>query len=202
MKKMLFSFTALALISNFFVIIKTNNYQNTNKDNNIYLSLKTGPATWNINYSKYCQIWANWSSTAVFNDTKPYLLFDYKNYASDWNSFEELYPNISVNTNGEAISTATFGDVGKGKFGLLHFDSETFNNANEKIRYLYMVNSHDSKNFGYAIDTQIGLGFQMQGTKLYLVTTIYGSLQSIGAYTRYLDFGLSVGDVTFNRARN
>ncbi|TGZ32273.1 hypothetical protein DBV15_11092 [Temnothorax longispinosus] len=162
---------------------------------------KNIPITYNVNYKNYRNMWAKWSKTAAHSDySSLYLVVDYLDYAETFDKFRDKYPNVTIETNGEAISWSTIGDVGKGKFGTLHFDTITFNNAD--IKKINIVDASDSRKFNYNIRVKIGLGFQRLGSKLYLIPFIDGAIYSVGAYKRHLDFGLLVGTITFNPKRD
>ncbi len=159
------------------------------------------PIAYNVNYYKYWNMWANWSTVVGHSDySSSYLVVDYINYAETFDKFVEKYPNFTLETNGKAVSESTFGDVGKEKFGTLYFDTITFNNND--IKYINLVDDGDSKYFSYNIIVKIGLGFKKIGSKLYLYPFIDGYLRSIGTYTRYLEFGLTVNTITFNPKTN
>ncbi|TGZ37113.1 hypothetical protein DBV15_05812 [Temnothorax longispinosus] len=177
--------------------------QNNNKPIiiNSYQSKNHTPITYNVNYNNYRSMVANWSKRRQYNNySSLYLVVDWFDYADTFDKFRDKYPSVTIETNGKAISTSTFGDVGKGKFGTLHFDTITFNN--DDIRKINIVDAYDSRKVKYNIYVKIGLGFKRLGSKLYLIPFIDGALYSVGAYKRYLDFGLDVSIITFNPKRD
>lgn len=99
-----------------------------------------------------------------------------------------------------AISEETFGDVGKGKFGTLRFDSRNFKKFNNK-QYVneFIVTSHLNA-AGFDVGVEIGLGFGNEDNKLYLRPFTNGWIYSVGLTWRFLTFGLYVDSITFHPA--
>jgi len=203
MNKMLIGLTSLlTLTTNSSTILTTNSHQMINNKPAIIPTsqkLTNDGIDCNIEYSDYHSLLSSWSSYQDYDNAKSYLLFDYIDYADNWNSFKQKYPTITIDTRGQAESPAIFGDVGKGKFGLLHFDTDCFKNNNE-INYQYMVNVDESKLWTYYVTVKISIGFQVEASRLILIPTIYGKIDSVGAYQRALYFGLTVDRITFNVA--
>ncbi|WP_342276521.1 hypothetical protein [Spiroplasma endosymbiont of Nebria brevicollis] len=199
MKKILMSVATLALSTSSSITLMTNNTKinqlTTNNEKTV------SPITTSIGYSNYWSMWANWSTTETYtDDTSSYLAIDHYDYIDTWSDFITKYPSVTIETSGKAVSPATFGDVGNGKFGTFHFDTVTFVDT-EQVKYINFVDANDSKSSSYNISVTIGLGFQRVGTKLYLHPKISGTITSVGAYVRTLDFGLSVSTITFNPKR-
>ncbi len=163
-------------------------------------SYQNEPITYNVNYSKYWSMWANWSTTESYTDENIsyYAVVDYTNYAKTFDEFIKKYPFVTIETSVQAVSKSTFGDVGKGNFGTLYYNTKNFNNNKYSKKYECIVCASDLSLFAYSISVTIGLKFFKLDNKLYLNPFIAGILHSDGAYTRYLDFGLTVNTITFN----
>lgn len=141
-------------------------------------------------------IGANWSTTERYSDySMQYPVVEYTNYTANIDQFIEKYPTVTIETDGRAVSKSTFGDVGRGHFGSLTF--ETINFKNDKYFNKYIVSSH-LNHFTFDVGVEIGVGFKFDGKILYLRPFINGWIYSVGAYWRYLEFSLSVTQVTFN----
>lgn len=165
------------------------------RNNNILLQ-ENQTITYKMRYNWYRSLGANWSSTTSDSDfSMSYpVIRDYTVYANSLDKFIEKYPYMIVETDGKAISMSTFGDVGKGKFGPLRFETINFNHSNYMNKYI--VADHDS-GFGYHVGAEIGIGLKYDGNKLILRPFTNGWIQSDGYAWRYLEFGLSVSSVTF-----
>lgn len=167
---------SLPLHSNNHLKIKNNNQESTD-------------ITCNIDYSSYWHLSASWSGTARKSDEKEYKLINFLSYSNSWEEFINTYPNITIETAGQAVSPETFGDVGQNHFGSINLSTSEF--FNSEINYEYLVDASDGKVAAYTVDANIGFGFQTKDDVLSLFPTIYGRITSVGAYTRTLDFGLS-----------
>lgn len=149
-----------------------------------------------MQYSHFCRICANWSKTERCQDYSiPYPVVTYTDYADSIDKFIEKYPTFTVETTGRAISGSTFGEPCKNNFGTLTF--ETINFVYPNFYTVYLCQDHDY-NGNYDVGVEIGLGCKNAENKLYLRPFINGWMYSAGAYSRCLDFGLSVTSITFN----
>lgn len=151
--------------------------------------------TYKLNYYQFWTLSANWSSTERHSDySMSYPVVKYTDYALSLDEFIEKYPTFTAETTGKAVSESTFGDVGKGHFGTLLFETILFKNSN--YYYKHIVTAHKNA-FSYDVGVEIGLGCKNDGKILYLRPFINGWINSVGAYTRTLEFGLGVTKITF-----
>lgn len=149
-----------------------------------------------MRYNWSVRIGANWSTTERASDkSMSYPVVDYTKYASSIEEFIGRFPYVTIETDGEAISESTFGDMGRGQFGSLTFETILFNNRPYMNKY--MVYAHLSSD-GFNVGAEIGIGFRNEGNKLYLRPFTNGWMHSVGYEWRYLTFGLSVSSITFH----
>ncbi|KAK0080454.1 hypothetical protein PV325_013919 [Microctonus aethiopoides] len=91
-----------------------------------------------------------------FQSNASEYLLDFKKYAKSFKNFVSKYPYVTIAANGLAISNSTFGDVGKGKFDLLHFATNNF--MRRRSEYLVdIVNASDEKLNAYKLIGDISL---------------------------------------------
>lgn len=153
-----------------------------------------------MRYYEFQKIGANWSTTARFSDySMSYPVVDYTKYAHSLDEFLDKYRYVKIETNGRAVSWSTFGDVGKGHFGTLTFETILFNHTEYYNKVI--VNAH-LDNSAFNVGVEIGLGFKVKGNRLYLRPFINGWIYSGGMNWRYLDFGLEVTSITFYSEQN
>lgn len=154
------------------------------------------PITYNMRYTRHQRLCASWSKTVRYSDAKSYpVVADYTKYAATIDDFIERYPIVTIETSGEAQSGSTFGTVCRTNFGSNTFETINFNNRNNYNEYI--CNNHEW-NGNFNVGVEIGVGFKIDGIKLYLTAFINGWMYSAGAYERCLDFGLDVTSITFN----
>lgn len=148
-----------------------------------------------MHYNEGRIISANWSTTSKYSDySTTYPVVDYAEYAPNIEKFIEMYPLFTVETGGKARSDSTFGDVGKGRFGAVQFETIHFN-SKDFIRK-YIVFSH-SNHFTFDVGAEIGIRLKRDDKRLYLQPFINGWIYSVGAYWRSLELALSVTKITF-----
>lgn len=148
-----------------------------------------------MDYAKYCNTCANWSTTSKCIDyTMSYPVVDYSEYANNFDKFRDKYPYLTIETYCKAFSSETFGDKCKGQFGTLEYETINFN----RDQYLekYVVNAHESA-FWYDVGAELGIGFKKDGSKLIIRPFVNAWMYSGGAVWRCLEVGLSVTKVTF-----
>lgn len=139
---------------------------------------------------------ANWSTTAKFVDySTTYPIVEYTDYAPNIEKFIEKYPTFTVETSGEASSGSTFGDVGRGHFGSVQFETIHFNSKDFNRRHI--VNAHKN-HFTFDVGAEIGIGIKKDDKKLYLQPFINGWIYSVGAYWRDLHLAFSMTKITFH----
>lgn len=147
-----------------------------------------------IDYSKWRKLGVNWSTTLKENDwdTK-YTVLDYTLYADTFDKFIQKYPYFTIETSGQAVAECCIGDVGNGQFGTKTYSTFNFKDIRENK---YLVASW--KNHAYwEVWVNIGLGFQKKDGKLHVFPFYDCGIYGAGASWRYLNFGLSVGVITF-----
>lgn len=155
------------------------------------------PITYNLRYTKHCRICSSWSWPERFSDySKSYpVVPDFTKYASTIDEFILEYPLVTIETSGEAVSGSTFGRICTASFGTVTFETIDFNNRNYYNEN--MCANHDY-NGNYDVGVEIGIGFKIDGNKLYIRPFMNGWMVSVGWYERCLDFGLDVTSITFH----
>ncbi|KAK0091774.1 hypothetical protein PV326_002710 [Microctonus aethiopoides] len=149
-----------------------------------------------LDFNKFVQLVGDPQVKEFQTNASEYLL-DFKNYAESFKNFMRRYPNVTIVANGLAISNSTFGDVGKGKFNLLNFETENF--MKRKRGYLVdIVNASDEKWNEYKVSVRIGIGFKRKNSRLYLIPYLGGGLENFDQQSRFLQFAFVVESITFN----
>lgn len=153
--------------------------------------------TYNMKYSWFWSISANWSTTSRNSDysTEYPVIADFTVYSPTIERFVEDYPYFTVETYGQAVSETTFGDVGAGRFGTLTFETINFKSADYRDQHIV---SSRQNHFTFDVGVDIGVGFKTDGNKLLLRPFTNGWIYSVGAKWRTLDFGLGVTSITFH----
>ncbi|UZQ29828.1 MAG: hypothetical protein OHM56_11980 [Spiroplasma phoeniceum] len=68
-----------------------------NSEQIIINSHQNEPITYNVNYSKYWNMWENWPTVVEHSDySSSCLVIDYINYAETFDKFVEKYPNFTL----------------------------------------------------------------------------------------------------------
>lgn len=119
---------------------------------------------------------------------------EYSDYAISFEKFIEKYPYFTVETSGLAKSDSTFGDVGKGNFGTILFETKFFNTTDFNRKYIIYLHK---KHFTFAVGTEIGIGFKKDDKNLYIQPFVNGWIYSFGGYRRELSLALSVTKISF-----
>ncbi|KAK0165811.1 hypothetical protein PV328_004297 [Microctonus aethiopoides] len=149
-----------------------------------------------LDFNKFAQLSGDPQVKEFQSNASEYLL-DFKKYAKSFKNFVSKYPYVTIAANGLAISNSTFGDVGKGKFDLLHFATNNF--MRRRSEYLVdIVNASDEKLNAYKVSVRIGIGFSRKNSRLYLTLYLGGGLENFDQQRRYLQFAFVVESITFN----
>lgn len=139
---------------------------------------------------------AKWLITSRFSDySTTYPVVEFTDYAPNIEKFIEMYPTFTVESSGLAKSESTFGDVGKGHFGIVQFETKHFNSNDFNRRYI--VYSHKN-NFTFNVGAEIGIALKKDDKKLYLQPFVNGWIYSLGIYRRELSLVLSVTKIIFH----
>ncbi|KAK0160107.1 hypothetical protein PV328_007548 [Microctonus aethiopoides] len=149
-----------------------------------------------LDFNKFVQLVGDPQVKEFQTNASEYLL-DFKNYAESFKNFMRRYPNVTIVANGLAISNSTFGDVGKGKFNLLNFETENFMKR-KRGYFVDIVNASDEKWNEYKVSVRIGIGFKRKNSGLYLIPYLGGGLENFDQQSRFLQFAFVVESITFN----
>lgn len=145
-------------------------------------------------------IGANWSKTARFIDNSTiYEVVDYTEYAPNIDKFIEIYPTFTIETNGEAKSVSTLGDVGSEQFGNRQFPTNLFNNTDFTQKLLVSSYKNDLM---FDVEVQIGIDLKKDDKKLYLRPFVNGWIYSVGARWRNINLSFDLTKITFQPKSN
>lgn len=121
-------------------------------------------------------------------------MINYRNIAPSIDEFIEKYPDVTLETFGEANSPSTCGDTGSGHFGTVQFGTIHF--KHKEYYTLYLVKSNCNA-FWYDEGVEIGIQFKYEGETLFVRGFVNGWIYSGGAVWRSLDLGLTLTSITF-----